>query len=172
VSACEPLGAAVVILQFKTTYLLSEITDTVQQKIATAITNVLGVDTKAIALTFSEIDIQGRQLLQLKGVLVDVVLLGFQGSPSEFASRLTDKNINLQMQALGLRSVLVMAPKSKQANSSGTITNSSDSSMAPLNTLPIGGIVGGVVGGVFFIAIAGGAYILLNQKRQKTVPVS
>lgn len=170
VSSCKPVAAAVVILQFKTTYLLSEITDIVQHKMVTAIANALGVENNTIALTFSEVDILVRVL---KGVLVDVILPGFKGSPSEFASRLTDQNINLQMEAMGLKSVLMMAkPEQPNSNSSGTVTNITiNSSSTSSSVLPVGDIIGGVIGGVLFIAVAGGAYIFLYQKRQKTVPV-
>jgi hypothetical protein len=169
VSACEPVADAVVILQFKTAYILSEITDTVQQKMTTAIANLLGVDTRTIALTFFEIEIQGRQLLALKGVMVHVILLGFKGSPSEFASRLTSKDINLQMDAMGLKPVLVMA-KTEQANSSGTVASSSSTTTS---ALPLWEVIGGVIGGgVLFGALAGVAYILLHQKRQEALAVS
>jgi hypothetical protein len=155
-----------VILQFKTSYLLSEISDTVRNKMATAIANVIGRDSKDIALSFSETDIQGRRLLVQKGVLVDVILLNFKGSPDVFASNLTESNINSQMVSMGLKPVQVMAQKSEQTNGSGTFTSKPSTTSSELS---VGGIIGVVIAGVFVVSAAGGAYILLQKKKQNIV---
>jgi hypothetical protein len=130
---------------------------------ATVIANLIGFDPSAIFLNFTEKNIHGRQLLQ-NFVIVDVMLLAFKGSPAEFASILTDSNINVHMVSMGLRSVQVIVA---QVNSSGTAISSTSTTSS---VLPLGILIGVVLGG-FFIAAAGVAYVFLRQKRQRIVHV-
>jgi hypothetical protein len=95
----------VIIIQFRAPYTMSELTPDIQNKIATAVANVIGLNASSVSLTFVEVDLRRRTLLQQKGVLVNVGLKDVQGSTTPYASRLTQDSINSQMAILGLRSV-------------------------------------------------------------------
>jgi hypothetical protein len=167
-SACDPISAAVVVLQFKIEYLLSELTSTVKSKMAAAIANVIGVDAMYVFLRFTEINLQRRQLMQQKGVLVDVILLGFKGSPAVFASNLTESNINRQMVASGLKQVQIISATNEQSNGSGT-SNSTPQPLPISSNQPVdnGAIIGGVIGGVAIVAVAGAACIYFRKQKLK-----
>jgi hypothetical protein len=113
-----------VIIQFKVPYQISELTQDLQNKIATAVANVIGLNASSVSLTFVEVDMRRRALLE-KGLLVNVGLKDVQGSAAPFASRLTQDSINTQMGALGLRSVTSVTLVSQAA------TNSTQSSIKP-----------------------------------------
>ena len=95
----------VIIFQFKAPYQLSEITPELESRMSQAVAAVLGVNATSVSLTFVEVDMRRRRLLQQKGVLVSVSLKNLQGSASPFVSRLSQDSINHQMAAAGLRTV-------------------------------------------------------------------
>jgi hypothetical protein len=94
------------IFQFRAQYQLSEVTEDVRSKMLFAVANTLGVETSSVILRFVLLQDRGqRSLLQQTGVLVSVGLVNFYGSVSLLLSRLTQENLNLKMQAVGLKSV-------------------------------------------------------------------
>ncbi len=96
------------ILKFRTSYILSEITSAVRMAMASAIATAIGNSAlpESVLLSFTEIDILRRQQ---RGVLVDVSLKNYQGTPADFIASLTESNINTHMLSMGLRAVqLVM----------------------------------------------------------------
>ena len=97
----------VTIVQFKVAYLLSEITDDVRRKMVMAIANIINVNVTRIVLSFTELDMRRRHLLQSKLLLVNVGLLDFQGSASVYTTVLSQDKINEQMASLGLKNVQV-----------------------------------------------------------------
>ena len=98
-------SSVVPIFEFIVQYQLSEITADIQLKMSIAVAGVLLVSTSRVVLSFAEVDLRQRVLLQLKGVLVSVGLKDFQGSSAQFASQLTKGNVDSKMAALGLKSV-------------------------------------------------------------------
>jgi hypothetical protein len=98
------VNVIVIIIQFKAPYQMSELTSDLQAKIAMAVANVIGVNASSVSLTFVEVDLR-RQLLQQKGVLVNVGLKDFSGPTAPYVSQLNQDAINTQMAKLGLRSV-------------------------------------------------------------------
>jgi hypothetical protein len=125
------------ILQFKASYLLSEITTDVRNKMAQAIASVISVNASKVVLSIVDVSLRRRKLLQQQGVLVGVYLQDFKGSPLEFAALLTQERLNAQMTAFGLKPIQLIS------TSEQTSSNSTSNSIP--NVL-IGGIVGGVVG--------------------------
>jgi hypothetical protein len=98
----------VTIFQFKSAYQISEINEDLRQNMAVAISRVLEVAASNVILTIVETYMR-RALLQLqKGVLVTVSLKGYYGSTSNFASRITQDNINSKMIAFGLKSAQII----------------------------------------------------------------
>jgi hypothetical protein len=96
------------IFQFTVGYKLAEITQDLQSKMIIAIASAIEVNTSTVVLTFSTMGRQLRGLRQLTGVLATVGLKNFQGSPSLFASQLSQDRINLHMIALGLKPILLI----------------------------------------------------------------
>jgi hypothetical protein len=97
----------VVILVFKSAYLLSEINADVRLNMTLAISSVLEVPTSNLVLTFTEA-VMGRTLLQQKGVLVTVGIKGYHLSSSSFTTRITQDNINAKMAIFGLKPAQIM----------------------------------------------------------------
>jgi hypothetical protein len=102
-----------------------------------AIANTIGVSVNSVVLSFTEVLLQRRHLLQQRGVLVDVGLQNYLGSPDDFTSSLTESNLNAQMVSLGLRSiqnleVLTNAMSRSTQAASSTSTNNTNSSSNPL----------------------------------------
>jgi hypothetical protein len=89
------------IFQVLVPYLLEEITENIKNRIALAVSNVLGIPGSNIVLTFSSYKAFRRQ--QAK-VLMIVGIIDFQGSASNYASKITQENLNIEMWALGLKS--------------------------------------------------------------------
>jgi hypothetical protein len=101
-------GTVIEIVQFKVQYLLSEITDILINKMTLSIANILGVNGDMLVLSFTEVEMRRRSLLE-KGVLVSCSLKNFQGPVERIALQLTQENINSEMQRLGLKSVQVIS---------------------------------------------------------------
>ncbi len=183
-AACDKSSpAVVVILQFKASYTLSEITNGVRSGMAQAIASVIGFSASAVVLNFTETSFQRRgfnlkfKLLQQRSVLVDVGLRDFQGSPALFSSSLTEGNINSQMSLLGLRSVQIVS------NPGSYVTTSKSTSVASINISAVttpesstGGnnlmvaIIGSIAGTVAFIgSIAGTVYFVHSKCCKKGI---
>ncbi len=130
------------ILQYKVSYLLSEITIDIRNNMAKAVASLINVNASKLVLSIVDASLRRRGLLQQQGVLVSVFLQDFKGSTLEFASMLTQERLNTQMTALGLKSVQIIS-SSEQTYSNSVITSDSSG----VAGLLVGGIVGGVVGG-------------------------
>ena len=166
------------ILQFKASYTLSEITNVVRIGMAQAISNVIGFSVSEVVLNFTEANFQRRgfkfKLLQQWGVLVDVGLRNFQGSPVLFSSSLTESNINSQMLLLGLRSVQIVSNSGSYVTTSkSTVASVASINISAATTTPessTGGnnlmvaIIGSIAGTVAFIgSIAGTVYCVYSK---------
>ena len=101
-------AVVVSILEFKALYLLSEITNEVQDKMTLAVAHTCNIDAGNIVLSFTDIILRRRKLLQQHGVLVNVGVQNFQGSVSALVSLLTQESINSHMAAQGLRPVQIV----------------------------------------------------------------
>jgi hypothetical protein len=99
-----PVSTNVPILSFRISYLLSEITADIKRRMALALATLLSVsDPSTVILKFTAASTRRRVLLQQPGVLVDVGLLGFTGSVSQLASKVSLQGLNQQLAAQGLR---------------------------------------------------------------------
>ena len=87
------IAVIVIIFPFKAPYQLSEITPELESRMSQAVAAVLGVNSTSVSLTFVEVDMRRRSLLQQKGVLVSVSLKNLQGSASPFLSLLSQDSI-------------------------------------------------------------------------------
>jgi hypothetical protein len=96
------------IIRFKVQYLLSEITVGLRNLMALSLANVLSVNVNMVVLSFFEVEMRRRSLLE-KGVLVICGLRDFQGTVSLFSLVLTQENINAEMGRLGLKTVQVIS---------------------------------------------------------------
>ncbi len=128
----EHSSSIVIILQFKTSYSLAEITSAVRSGMAEAIATAMGNSALAdsVILYFSEVDIRRSQ----RGVLVDVGLRDYQGSTAALISNLTESNINAHMLSMGLRPVQsVVVNLGSPASSNSTETDNKTSSVPENN---------------------------------------
>ncbi len=113
---------------------MSELTPDIQNKIATAVANVIGLNASSVSLTFVEVDLRRRTLLQQKGVLVNVGLKDVQGSTTPYASRLTQDSINSQMANLGLRSVSSVQAVTNSTQAVSSIKTNSTQAVSLIKT--------------------------------------
>jgi hypothetical protein len=96
------------IFQFIAPYGISDITDVMLTKMISAIAAVLNVETSSVILTFAPFHPGRRHLLQQKSyVVVSVGLRNFNQPAGEFASRMTQDNLNLNMGKVGLEQVYI-----------------------------------------------------------------
>ena len=98
------------LFQFKVQYQLSEITEDIRSKMALAIANVLAIEAVRVDLSFVAVQLRlgTRDLLQQTGVLVNVGIRDLRASEQLIISRLTSDSINLNMHAVGLKSVQII----------------------------------------------------------------
>jgi hypothetical protein len=173
------------ILQFRTSYILSEITSAVRMAMASAIATAIGNSALAesVLLSFTEIEILRRQQ---RGVLVDVSLKNYQGTPADFRASLTESNINTQMLSLGLRAVQLVVEdlSSLPLTSFSNIANRTSSVDVPTSSVnvPESGsgtnivmIAIGVCTAGAFVVIAGCVcwrWRLSSKSKKKNVSVS
>jgi hypothetical protein len=98
-------GFVLKIFEFQAPYLLDEVTENIKSRISLAVSNVLGIPARNVVLAVSTYLAFRRQ--QSK-VLVSVGILDYQGSVANYASKLTQEKLNIEMVALGLKSVQVL----------------------------------------------------------------
>ncbi len=110
----------VTIFQFKSEYRISEINEELRQNMAVAISRALEVDANSVILTITEAYMRRALLQQQRGVLVTVGLKGYHGSTSDFASKITQDNINSKMTAFGLKSAQIIYNVDFPSSEAGT----------------------------------------------------
>jgi hypothetical protein len=98
------------IFQFKAPYNLSDYTAVIHNKMVQAVADILSVEVSIVVLTISQ-DSSGRRhlLQQTAGIIVSVGLRNFRGSARDFASQITQANINLNMEKVGLKLVQLVS---------------------------------------------------------------
>jgi hypothetical protein len=75
-----------------------------------AVADILSVEASSVVLSFHQ-DSSGRRnlLQQAAGVIVSVGLRNFRGSARDFESKITQANINLNMDKVGLKYVQLVS---------------------------------------------------------------
>ncbi len=89
------------IFQFKSQYLLSEISVEIHHRMSLAVANVLVVNVTYVVITFLSALFDRRSVQT--GVLVSVGITEYQDSAASYASRVTQDKFNKEMAAMGLK---------------------------------------------------------------------
>ena len=112
-----------------------------------AIASVISVNASKLVLTIVDASMRRRRLLQQQGVLVSVFLQDFKSSTSQFASLLTQERLNVQMTALGLKSIQLISTSEQTTSSNST----SAANSSGVSGVLIGDVVGGIMGGGYYL---------------------
>jgi hypothetical protein len=96
------------IFEFIANYRISDVNSDLQNRMTTAVANLLKVNSSQVVLSFSAITLRALRVrrAQRDSVLVRVGLINFQWSTA-FASVITQDNINHQMAEMGLKPVVL-----------------------------------------------------------------